>query len=242
MSSDGGIVLRIEHLPTSRLQRLVSVAPSDTLKRAKTLFARHKYRQIPVLTGPSTPAGAITQEAVLSLDMTGRLLTLASVIRSVKVATMDEEVRKVFPHNSSHRFVLVRDRDDLISGIVTLSDAHRARQELSGPYLLIGEIELRLRRVLTLVCPSAEELQTATGKPRVQTAHELSLGDIEKALRRDDCWAKLGWYIDQEVFTGELNLVRNIRNQFAHYRLHGLPKAETNQLVGFLEWVEELAP
>ncbi|MGV9533955.1 CBS domain-containing protein [Streptosporangium sandarakinum] len=240
MSGGRGIVLRIEHLPTSRLQKLVSLAPNDTLERAKTLFWRHKYRQLPVLADASTPIGAVTQESVLSAGLTSRHLTLASVMRPVMVVEMKDEVRKVLSRTSLHRFVLVRDGDGTISGIVTLSDVNTVLQEVSDLYLLIGEIELRLRELLTRICPSTDELRTVTGRSRVRTAHELALGDLEKALCSDVCWARLGWHIDRKVFASELSLVRNIRNDFAHYRVHGLPEASIKQLVEFLEWVEEL--
>lgn len=242
VSGERGFALRIEHLPTSRLPRLVSVAPSDTPRRVKTLFARHRYAQLPVLADSSTPIGAVTRKSIMSADMTGRLLTLASVTEPVKVALIDEEIRKVFPAVGAPRFVLVRNEGGLISGIVTLSDVNKAHQKLSGPYILIGEIESRLREILTHVCPTVDELRSATGRRAVEAPHELTMGDLERAFSNEDCWTRLGWDIDQDVFAGELRFVRRIRNKFAHYHAGQLSEAENNQLTEFLGWLEELTP
>ncbi|MFD0883011.1 CBS domain-containing protein [Streptosporangium algeriense] len=239
-NGERGITLRIEHLPTSRLSRLVSVAPNDTPKRVKTLFTRHRYAQFPVLTDSSTPAGAVTRKSIMSADMTGRLLTLTSVTQPVTVASIDAEVRKVFPSVGAPRFVLVRDEGGLISGIVTLSDVSKAHQKLSGPYLLIGEIESRLRKILNRACASIDELRSATGRRAVKATHELTMGDLERAFSGEECWTRLDWDIDQDVFTGELRVVRKIRNKFAHYQSGQLSEAEENQLTEFLGWLEEL--
>ncbi|GLW26294.1 CBS domain-containing protein [Microbispora sp. NPDC046973] len=242
LSGNLDVTLRIEHLPSSHLSNLLSVSPTDTAKRVKTLFARYKYRQLPVLADPSTLIGAVTQESVLSADVSGRTPTLAGITRPAAAVAVDEEVRKAFPPDSRHRFVFVRDTAGVISGVVTLSDVHEARQKLTGPYLLIGEIELRLRKILSHIYPSVNELRQATGKARIHTAHELVLCDVERAFSRDESWVKLGWKIDSEVFITELATLRQIRNKYAHYRADKLwEDADSKQLTGFLEWIDELA-
>lgn len=158
------------------------------------------------------------------------------------MVAIDEEVRKAFPPDCRHRFVFVRDSTGVVSGVVTLSDVYEARQKLAGPYLLVGEIELRLRKILSRIYPSVTELRQATGKARINSAHELTLSDVEHAFSRNESWNKLEWAIDPEVFITELVTLRQIRNKYAHYRADKpWDDTDSKQLTGFLEWIDELA-
>ncbi len=47
-----------------------------------------------------------------------------------------------------HQYVLVRGSDNRITGIVTASDLSLQFQQLAEPFLLLGEIENHIRRIL----------------------------------------------------------------------------------------------
>ncbi|WP_185949182.1 CBS domain-containing protein [Microbispora sp. KK1-11] len=245
MNGDGSIVLRIGHLPTARLSKLVSVCPDDTLTRAETLLTRYKYSQLPVLADRASLIGAVTLESIALVRIAGQELTLASATRPVQEVSVDAEVRKVLPLLRQHRFAIVRDESGMISGIVTLADLVDAMEDRTGPHAILGEIERRLRKILEQACPTVEDLQAATGKTGIRSVRDLTLFDVEQVFGRANVWTGLHWRLDQSIFVAELRAVRKIRNKFAHYHddePRPLPEPELAQLTGFLDWLAELAP
>ncbi|GGP18458.1 CBS domain-containing protein [Nonomuraea glycinis] len=243
MTHDGSIVLRVADLPSARPGRLISLSTTDSLARAETLLTLHGVGQLPVLTDALALIGVVTLESIAIARLCSREQILKRAIRPAKTVDLDAEVQEILPLLERHEFAFVEDDQSRINGIVTLRDAITALDRFSAPHRLLGEIERRLRRIIDVAFPTVIELQEAASKPSLSSVNELSLGNIEYLLRRPDCWARLGWRIDQAAFVEEVAGVRRIRNRFAHHHgsiLTAPAEEEVEQLTGFLSWLRKL--
>ncbi|MFI6496056.1 CBS domain-containing protein [Nonomuraea typhae] len=241
-SHDGDLVLRIGHIPSARLDPLITLAPGDSLKRAQSLLTRHRIGQIPVLTDHKALVGVVTTKSIMFADLC-RAPALRSAVRQTSPVSIDEELHKVLPALREQGFVLVLDESSQVSGVITLGDALTEMDRLSGPHRALGEIERRLRQLVSRAYPTEVQLRAASRKPAVTEVEELTLGAIERILRTSDCWVKLGWQADQDLFVTDVEAARNTRNKFAHHRgaaLVSLTDTELRHLEDFLIWLREL--
>ena len=65
-----------------------------------------------------------------------------------QVVSTDDSLFETISRIASHDYVLVQARDKTISGIVTAADFNSQFQSLAEPFLLVGEIENGVRRIL----------------------------------------------------------------------------------------------
>ncbi len=120
-----------------------------------------------------------------------------------------------------HDYVLVRNSaDNRISGIITSSDLGQQFRQLAEPFLLIGEIENQLRRLLDGKF-SADELQVSRnpddpGRPIASIA-DLSFGEYIRVLEEPGRWARIGLKLDRATMKDDLDRVRAIRNDVMHF-------------------------
>ena len=144
---------------------------------------------------------------------------------------------------AEHDYVLVRDNDQTIKGIVTASDLSQQFRQLAEPFLLIGEIENYVRRLIhgkfTL-----DELRDVRGddvqnRP-VEGVTDLTFGEYVGLLENDARWKKLGLVIDRASFVERLDAVRVIRNDVVHFDPDGLIEADLKTLRDFSQFLQKL--
>ncbi|MEW2354078.1 CBS domain-containing protein [Spirillospora sp. NPDC029432] len=238
MSIESSVTLRVGHLPSLQQQNLVSVVPEDNVRRAESLMSLHCFSQLPVMPDQFTVIGAVTWESIAAARMAGREDSVTCAMYPAEVVSVDTEMRQVHSVIQRSGFIFVQDEHGVVDGIITLFDANMAVEKLTGPHLLIGEIEWRLRNILDRAYERAA-IQHSSPNGR------LTLGNIETSFRSRDIWESLGWRVDQQVFVDELRKVREIRNKFAHYESgwpEPLPDEECQRLSGFLDWLRRLNP
>ena len=138
----------------------------------------------------------------------------------VKLLTpLAEAARTVYEHD----FVLVLDEDRSITGIVTVTDLARQFKQLAEPFVLIGEIELRLRNLLRGKFEPAEFVDAAGGDEDARGPDKLTFGGIERMLQREDTWAALDLGVDHTVFLERIASIWRIRNDVMHFAPEPLP-------------------
>jgi len=119
-----------------------------------------------------------------------------------------------------HDYALVRHPDNRIGGIVTTADLSLEFHALAEPFLLIGEIENHLRRLISTRF-SLDELKAAknsTDENREVTAvDDLTLGEYIRFLQSEDKWKRLSLRLDRAQFIKWLKDVRDVRNDVMHF-------------------------
>ncbi len=234
--------VRIDALPAAHRNPVVA-HPDKPLSHATTLMLLHDYSQLPITQNRRKIRGMITWKSIGSRLASGIECNLVHDCINPHV----EEVRLGAPlldavaGIASHGYTLVRDRTDLITGIVTASDLAREFQELASPFLLIGEIEKYLHTIVHGRF-TVEELQTALpeGLKAAGTA-DLTLGGYVRLLEKPDNWERQGLAFSREEFIDRLKAVRQIRNEVMHFRPDGLDSDELQDLQKFVEFLRHLA-
>ena len=154
--------------PSHRLGRLkaanrkpIYVSPNDDLKTAITLMMSHDYSQLPVMQSERSVKGMISWKSIGSrLALGTGCLTVKDCMEQHYVLQDDASLFDAINVISRHDCVLVRDRENKITGLVTGADISLQFQTLAEPFLLLGDIENRIR---ALILPrfTPEDLQQA---------------------------------------------------------------------------------
>jgi hypothetical protein len=145
--------------------------------------------------------------------------------------------------NGAHSTVRANDRT--ITGIVTATDLSEQFQGLSEPFLLLGRIENQIRRMiqnvfdvetLRAVCDDNDPDRKAT----LTKVSQLTFGEYQRLLEKDENWAKLGFVACRKTFCKELDEVRKLRNEIMHFHPDVIEDGDFEQLRRFSRLLEQL--
>jgi CBS domain-containing protein len=229
--------VQIGSLP-SATRGLVSVHPEDSLQKAQTLMLINDFSQLAVMRTPTDVPGAITWESV------AKALLRSNKVTEVKKARVDatvvrrhSDLLQAIPHIVAAGFVLVADRSREVSGIVTTADLSQQFADLAGPFMLLNEIEVRLRIAIGSAF-SVKELAAVkdpADKRSVVSVDDLSLGEMTRLLDPAKNWERLQWQLDRKEFLSALQRVRWMRNEVMHFSPDPLRSEDLQALRAFLE-------
>lgn len=238
-----------EVAPAHRISRLkaantkpVSVKPTDKLESAVTLMMAHDFSQLPVMTSDREVKGLVSWRSI------GNRLALAKKCELVKdCMEPHHEVRDtqsmfdVIRLLAQHECVLVRDATSLIRGIVTAADISEQFHLLSEPFLLLGDIENDLRRLIekSFTIEELRKAKDAGDESRtVESAADLTFGEYARLLENPENWAKLKVPLDRVLFSKTLNDVRLVRNDVMHFDPDGVAAEDLTKLRQFSSFLE----
>jgi CBS domain-containing protein len=231
--------------PTQRIGKLpsansapVSVNPNATIAEATTLMLLHDYSQLPVMQGERTLKGAVTWQSIgTKLALKRPCVTVQDCLENAVVMESNVSLFSAIPAIVDRGFVLVRDGQNAISGIVTTTDLSLQFRQLAEPFLLLGEIEKHLRR-LSDGKFSSEELAVAKdpsdANRQISDLTDLTFGEHIRLLEHPERWAALKLNIDRGTFVRHLNEVRDIRNDVMHFDPDGTAPSELEKLRQFV--------
>jgi CBS domain-containing protein len=203
---------------TSATAGVTSVSPNETLAHARGLMIEREFSQLPVMDSERDLIGYVSWRTIAEKQLSTRMLTLADVTKPVPHVVRDKDtLLEQVHHIYETDFVLVRDGDGRICGIVTCADLSAQFYDLTTPYFEVGEIENRLRICVDRVF-SPEELRQVTGNARVKSAEDLTFYQYIQLLRDAARWQRMGWDgIDQTRFIQCLDDARKVRNATMHF-------------------------
>jgi FOG: CBS domain len=218
------IGLTVGNLP-SALSGVVAVSPSATFEEAITEMAVNGYSQLAVLAGTRNLRGAITWESIARARHADSNAPFSKAIIKARDVTYDQHLIEVLPLLAEFDFVLVRDQTNTIAGIVTANDVAAAYGAMATPFFLIGELDQRLRRILseTFEVEYAAKLCAPDDDRDITSFDDLSIGDYQRILQNRDAWELLGWPLDRNVFVKRIDELREIRNDLMHFNPDPIP-------------------
>lgn len=234
------VSLCVGELPSAR-RGVLAVDINDPLRRAQTLMMRHGYSQLAVLDGADL-RGAVTWESISDARISGLGGELRHHLMGVSPEVLHPEDKLLdrIPEISRHGFAFVAEAGKL-SGIITTADLSERFAMLAGPFLLISEIERRIRRHIDKVC-TLEDIRAAASQNKVESVHGLTFGGCRHVLMKADIWSRLGWDVDHGLFLEDLKEVNGIRNEVMHFRPEPLTPARMQTLENFAKWLRRLDP
>lgn len=209
--------LTVGTLP-SALGGVISVKPTATFEEVITLMVLHDFSQLPVLAGPHNLRGSVSWKSIARARHADPGAHLSQAIVDARDVRYDHDLIDVLPTLAEHDFVLVRDQRNAIAGIVTAADVAQAYGDLAGHFLLIGEMDRRLRQVISgaFALPEVTKLCDPKGE-RITSFGDMTVGDYQRVLENPELWEQLGWPLDRKVFIARLEEIRRIRNNVMHF-------------------------
>ncbi len=234
--------LTVGNLP-SALSDVVRVPPDATYEQAITLMVINDYSQLPVISGRNL-RGAVTWKSIARARHAKPDATFSDAIVPAREVSYDHDLIDILPALAEFEFVLVRDQTQKIAGIVTASDVAAAYGSLASPFFLIGELDQRLRRIITRKFELSEvqnhcDPQNQRG---VNSFDDLSIGDYQRVLENPALWGQLGWPLDRKAFGKRLDEIRVIRNDLMHFNPDPLPDDTIQKIRNMINLLREYGP
>ncbi|HWY50882.1 MAG TPA: CBS domain-containing protein [Chthoniobacterales bacterium] len=237
--------------PTYRIGRLesansppVSVNPDSTLQQVVTLMLTSDFSQLPVMSGTREVKGVVSWKTIGSrLSLKKDCPTARECMEPAHVVLIEESLFSAIEIIAAHDYVLVRGTDQQISGIITASDFNEQFRKLAEPFLLVGEIENGIRRMLHGKF-TVSELKAACDpdgdSDNVEGVTDLSFGGYIRLIQEDSQWKKLKLEIDRVEFIKRLDTVRKIRNDVMHFDPDGLEPEDLTTLTEFAQFLKRM--
>jgi CBS domain-containing protein len=203
---------------------IVSVTASASFDEAVTKMILNGYSQLPVMAGQHKVVGAVTWQSMATARHTAPDAPLSQAIVPAHTVPYDHYLVDVLPQLSEYGFVLVKDEKNVITGIVTSDDAAARYGALATPFSLIGELDQRLRRILSDAVDQGRAIALCDpeGAGGITSFDDMSFGDYQRILENPDMWAELEWQLDRRTFVKRLDEVRRIRNDLMHFNSDGV--------------------
>jgi CBS domain-containing protein len=237
--------------PTYRIGKLASanrspvgVPPDCTIQQASTLMLANDFSQLPVWQNERVVKGVISWASIGARFVLGQMSkTVRECMEPAFEISADDSLFGVINRIVEHQYALVRSRDNRVTGIVTTSDLSLVFQQLSEPFLLLGEIENHVRRLIDGKFTAAE-LQGAQdpsdGARSVSSVADLTFGEYVRLLEKPQNWERLSIGVDRGVFTNELVRIRTIRNDVMHFDPDGIGDDDLRVLRQFVRFLQAL--
>jgi CBS domain-containing protein len=224
---------------------VVSVGPDDTVARAVTLMMANGYSQLPVMTSERDVKGMITWESIArKVVLAGGCDHVRDCMEGHHEIAAEASLFAAIPEIVQSQYVLVRAKDRKITGIVSAADLSVQFRQLAEPFLLLGEIEHQIRRLIENRFTQTELAEAKDpGDPErtVTTVADLSLGECIRLLENGERWQKLGLKIDRVEFVKGAHCIRAIRNTVMHFDPDPMNPDDLQTLRRFAGFVSELA-
>lgn len=226
---------------TGKGNGLIYVTRDTLLNEAITLMILNDFSQLPILSGQRDVDGIISWKSIgRSLALGKKCITVSDCKDDVVILSYDEPLFNAVRFVLEKDFVLVRQKDKTISGIVTMTDIGEQFISMAEPFLIIEQIENHIRKILDQKFTTEElNLQhSQIEKPKeIKTLADMSFGHYIKIIEDPEKFSKLKININRPLFVNQLDEVRKIRNDVMHFDPDGITSESLEllrQTVNFL--------
>ena len=123
------------------------------------------------------------------------------------------------------------------------SDFNDQFLRLAEPFLLVGEIEHGVRRILhgKFTVKDLEEAKAPGDDGRsIAAIADLTFGEYLKLLQPEKAWQKLNLEIDRAEFISKLDKIRSVRNDVMHFDPDGIEPSDLIALRDFARFLKGL--
>lgn len=237
--------------PTFRVRQLESantppicVNENASLSEAATLMMMHNFSQLPVMQNERQVKGVVSWQSI------GKRYALNRSYENVHdcmdtnfvVVTAASSLFSAISSIIEHGYVLVRQENQTISGIVTTSDLSLQFRLLAEPFLLIGEIENYIRRLINgkFTIEQLHSVRNPDDDRDITSVSNLTFGEYVRLLENPQHWGDLSLSINRSAFTQRLDNVKNVRNEVMHFKPDPIEPEKIEMLRTFVGFMREL--
>jgi restriction system protein len=236
---DRPVTFLVRQLPSAEIgANLHFVQPDDDLRRATTIMGLNNFSQLPVITPEGRLYGAVSWETVGLAYLSNPAPSLAdATTRQVREVDAEEDLLDWIEEIYRRGY------------IITAADLTLQLGSQLRPFLLLAEVERRLRRIIDramserrFTLDQVRNQLRGNRRNRVHEAQDLTMGEYRWILEPQEVWDTLGWSIDRELFTERLKMAAEFRNDLMHLNPDLDPEAESElaPLRGLLSMLRSL--
>ncbi len=238
---DNDPIFRVAQLESAN-RPLVFVNPNDSLARAVSLMLAHDYSQLPVLNNSRSIMGAISWKSIGSkLSLLGTGHSVSEFTTSCTVVDHDRPIFEVYDLIDRDDFVIVRAKDRVFSGIITTSDLSNEFRRISEAFVVLGEIERNIRRLLERWNKlTSDDICSICNIKVFDGFHQLTFGAYIRIISDERFWSAIPVRLDRSVFSSQMDSVRMVRNSVMHFNPDPTTDKELLQLKNFSSWLQKL--
>ena len=227
---------------------VVTVTRDSTLSTAETEMMYHNYSQLPVTQDMRRIDGIISWRSIgVARTTKGHddcKYVRDCIEKEFATVALDTPLLDAVEKIVRDEVVFVIGRDRRLTGIVTTSDLSLKYHELAAPFLLLQEIEDRLRLLIDDAF-STEEIAAARDprdqKRKIKEASDLTFGEIVRLVEAASNWKRLKLTLDQRVFVRLLRDVKDVRNEIMHFSPDDLSPENRDKIGKLRRLLEKLA-
>ena len=214
--------------PAHRISRLqaasrmpIMVNPTDSIRLAITLMLQNEFSQIPVKKGPNKIAGVVSWRSICQgLHFSNGCTKVEDCIERHYEVQNSASLFEVIQLVTRYDCVIVMNQAGQVTGLITNADISQEFRNLSEPFLLLGEIENALRRLIDRQF-SREDLQSACDPEQpnrnIQSSSDLTFGEYLRLMENPANWDKLQLPLERSHIVNQLEIIRKIRNEVMHF-------------------------
>ena len=231
----------VSHLMAAH-KNVVSVTPDTTLTEATTKMLFNSFDQLPVMTGPRSVKGLVSWKSIGRGAATGKQCeTVAECMDPASEIAQDDSLFEAIRIIQNNECVIVRDRTQEVCGILTASDVASQFNEISEPFLLIGEIENLIRNMIATHF-TLDDIRTVhrEGDKSINDVSDMTFGQYLRLLENHSNWGKMNLSIDRVFFVNKLDEVREARNDVMHFDPEGVEPGKLRVLREFAKFLHHL--
>lgn len=232
------VSLCVRELP-SATGGLASVRLADSLAHAETTMLSEDYSQLAVVQDGQL-RGAITWDSIVIAKARGKNTVRAALDPYPEVLKAGDDLLRHASRIWGSGFAFVEEGGEPV-GIVTLADLAQQFVDLAHPFVVLSEIEQRLRRVIRKICTVEEMRKKAHYPKKTNGADDLMFGDYKKIFEDPGLFGRCDWGgIDQKAFVDKIGQVGRIRNKIMHFSPEAGRDEHTHTLTAFLKFIKGL--
>lgn len=235
--SERDVLLTIGQLDAAN-KTPVFITKSDKIEKAITLLMQHDVSHLVVSQNQRQAEGLVSWKSIgqarASRHQDKSVLDCMErhpVTLSYSSPLFDA-VRDVVNRGA----VIVKNSENLISGLVTPAEIAQQFISLSEPFLYLEQCESHLREMLRKAAPKIELLREMVDprdenrKGSIKEVDDLTFGETIRAIGDERIWPVLNLALDRKTFIAGLDDIRDVRNTVMHFHPDGISNDEQIRL------------
>ena len=203
------------------VRKVITVQAQQPIGVAIERMVAGEYSQLPVVDSFGRLKGVITWESIAHAQFRHRPeLVAEAMLTNPHSCKESEELFARIDDIQRRGFLIVVDGENVVAGILTAADLSGELRNRVQPFTVLEEIERRLRRAVSRLPIDDLRDSFPGGDPRakkINSAHDLTLGNYGYVLDDDKRWAKLRWPYERADMVERLRKVASYRNAIAHW-------------------------
>jgi CBS domain-containing protein len=221
---------------------LTYVEPDASLIEVKTLMVARDFSQIPVLSKDRRNLkGSVTWKSLARFRTEGMSVAREVMVHGGHTAKLGDPLMDHIRNIIHDEFIYVRNDQNQYVAVVTTTDLAQSFSEVSGPFMNLREIEMRIR---VLIDRLPIELVRSTVEPlleprEINSAADLMFGQYVMVLESEQNWTAIGLPFDRKTIVKNLREVNTVRNKIMHFRPEPLKLSESIVVDSCLNWLRE---